>query len=264
MSKRESKPLNSPKSPIPETSTENTSPDGVIYQSTQDKTKELAEAYAKTDQLSHRYLAYRDIPSLIKEYVKGRDTLDYGAGTGISTNFLHNLGLRVIGADINPLMLEKARESFSHLSFFKIEELTAQAQFDLIFSCFVLFDMKSKKEIIDYLNNAASFMKESGTFIIITGSEELYSVSRNWTAFDSNFDENRDLKSGDITKLRLKFPVIEFYDYFWTENDYFDCFQKAHLKVLKVHKPLGSKNDPYIWEDEISFSPFTVYILGKQ
>ena len=238
--------------------------ENIIYHSVQGKTKELVEAYAKTDQLSHRYLAYRDLPLLIKEYVKGTDALDYGTGTGISANFLHKLGLNVIGTDINLCMLEKARESSSQIDFFELKKLIPQNQFDLIFSSFVLFDMKSKEEIIDYLNKAIPFMKQDGILIGITGSEELYSTSRNWTAFNSNFDQNRNLKSGDITKLRLKHPSIEFCDYFWKESDYIECFQNVKLNLLKIHKPIGSENDPYNWEDEKLVSPFTVYILKKQ
>lgn len=247
------------KSPSPAIKTES-----LVYHSVQDKTEDLADAYAETDQLSHRYLAYRDIPTLIKQYVKGDQALDYGTGTGISAAFLQNLGFHVIGVDINSFMLEKARESFPYLQFFELKKFSPHTQFDLIFSSFVLFDMKSKKEIVDYLNKAASFLKKKGILIAVTGSEELYSVSRKWISYDSNFDENLDLRSGDITRLRLRYPDIEFRDYFWKQTDYLECFRKAKLKILKIHNPLGSKNDPYLWEDEKFFSPFTVFILEKQ
>lgn len=236
----------------------------IVYHPVQAKTEALADAYAETDQLSHRYLAYRDIPSLIKQYVKGDQTLDYGTGTGISAAFLHNLGLDVIGVDIDFLMLDKARENFPNIQFFDLEKFMPSMEFDLIFSSFVLFDMKTKKDIIDYLDKAVSLMKKKGIIIAITGSEDLYSVLRKWTAYDSNFDENRELRSGDITRLRLRHPAIEFRDYFWKQTDYMDCFKKANLKVLKVHRPLGSKDDPFLWEDEKFFSPFTVYILEKK
>lgn len=234
-----------------------------IYQSIHNKTKEVANAYAKTDQFSHRYLAYRDIPKFIKKYTKGKQALDYGTGTGISASFLHNLGMDVVGTDICPLMLEKARETQPNLPFFEITHLMPNEQFDLVFSSFVLFDIKSKNDIVDYLMKAASFMKKNATFIAITGSEELYSVSRNWIAYDSNFDENRNLKSGDVTKLRLQDPAIEFSDYFWQERDYCDCIQEAGLKILDIHKPLGFESDPFLWKDEKLFSPFTAYILAK-
>lgn len=236
----------------------------VVYHSIQNKTKELANAYAETGQMSHRYLAYRDLPAFIKQYTKGENALDYGTGTGISASFLYELGLKVIGVDVNSLMLEQAKERFPHLRFFQIQELDAEHQFDLIFSSFVLFDMQSKKEIVDYLTKGSSYIKKGGIFILITGSEELYSVSRKWTAFESNFEENRNLCSGRIAKLVLKQPHIEFLDYYWSESDYVDCFQKSGFKILNIHKPLGNEKDPYIWEDEKVFSPFTVYILTKE
>lgn len=235
-----------------------------IYHSVKNKTKQLADTYAETDQLSHRYLSYRDIPSLLAQYLKGNRALDYGTGTGISADFLKKLRLDVTGADIDPVMLEKAREDFPDINFVNINKLIPKNQFDLIFSCFVLFDMKSKEEIIKYLENASSFMRKSGIIVVITGSEELYSFSSKWIAFDSHFEENQTLKSGDIARLRLKYPSIEFYDYFWKETDYFDCFQNAKLKILKIHKPKGSESDPYLWEDEKEISPYTIYILEKQ
>lgn len=237
--------------------------EAVVYRSLQDKTKDLAEAYAQTDQLTHRYLAYRDLPRFIKQYVKGNNALDYGTGTGISAQFLHNLGLNVIGIDKNFCMLEKARDTYPHLEFFDSKKFNSQLQFDLVFSCFVLFDMKSKEEISDYLKKAASFMKKGAIFIGITGSEQLYSMSRKWTAFDANFEDNQNLQSGDVAKLKLKHPVIEFFDYYWRETDYVECFQEAKLNILMIHKPIGSENDPYEWEDEKFISPFTIYILEK-
>lgn len=234
-----------------------------VYCSKEGKTKELASLYAETDQLSHRYLAYRDIPDFISEFVKGRRALDYGAGTGISSSFLHELGFCVTGSDISSIMLEKARSSFPQIEFLEIDKLTPASDFDLIFSSFVLFDMSSKIEIVKYLSGAIPFMKEDGVFILITGSEHLYSPSRTWTAFDSNFEENYNLCSGGKTRLKLKCPEMEFYDYFWKESDYLECFQKAGLEVVKIHNPLGSQGESYLWEDERFFAPFTVFICKK-
>ncbi len=234
-----------------------------VYLSTQDKTREIVEAYAETDQLSHRYIAYRDLPSLMKKYLKGKKALDYGSGTGISASYLQRSGLSVVGVDINKCMLEKAQNDFPDIKFFNVDQITPANQYDLVFSSFVLFDMKSKQEIISYLDKANSFLNESGIIIAITGSEELYSCDRKWIAFESNFSENRNLQSGDVTKLRSKNPPIEFYDYYWKDQDYVDCCKEAGLKVLEIYKPTGSKEDPYLWEDEIHYSPFTVYVMAK-
>lgn len=52
------------------------------------KDAKRAEAYAKLEFPSTYYLAYRDLPKIISEHVKGREALDFGCGTGRLTRFL--------------------------------------------------------------------------------------------------------------------------------------------------------------------------------
>ncbi len=96
---------------------------GIVYRSTEDKTKEQAHLYLQTHQAPHRYLAYRDIPNFIRQFVKGKRAVDYGAGTGASSSFLYDLGLDVIGLDLSSNMLEKARDNFPFIQFCSVEEL---------------------------------------------------------------------------------------------------------------------------------------------
>ncbi len=235
----------------------------VAYKSDETKTEELAECYLQTHKASHRYLAYRDIPKFINKFVKGRRTLDFGSGTGASAEFLYNLDLDVIGLDVSWNMLEKARSNFPYMKFHHVDDLTPNGDFDFVFSSFVLLELSTKKEIIQYLKKSLSFLKEGGVFIGITGSEHLYSLSREWVSFNADFEENRNLQAGDIVKLALKHLEIEFYDYYWRESDYLDCFKKANLEILKTHSPLGFLDESHSWEDEIAYSPFTVFIAKK-
>ena len=50
------------------------------------------EAYAKLEFPGTYYLAYRDLPGIIFEHVKGRKSLDFGCGAGRSTRFLQKIG----------------------------------------------------------------------------------------------------------------------------------------------------------------------------
>lgn len=234
-----------------------------VYRSAEDKTEEQAHQYLQTHQAPHRYLAYRDIPSFVRQFVKGNRALDHGAGTGASTSFLYDLGLDVIGLDVSSNMLEKARDNFPFIQFCSVDELIPVADFDLVFSSFVLFELSCKEDIIQYLNKSFSFLKNEGIFIGITGSEHLYSLFRNWMTFDANFEENRNLHSGDIAKLVLKDPEMEFYDYYWEKADYLNCFEKTGLEILQIYSPLGSPKEAYPWKDELSYSPFTVFIARK-
>ena len=78
------------------------------YISTLEKSTEKARLYHQTEETLCRYLAYRDVPGLIKKYVKGSKALDYGAGTGISTRFLIDRGFDVNGVDVSQAMIEQA------------------------------------------------------------------------------------------------------------------------------------------------------------
>lgn len=235
----------------------------VVYRSSEEKTEKESSFYVETHKLPHRYLAYRDISFFLKKFVKGKKALDYGCGTGASTSFLYELGFDVIGIDRSINMLKKAQENFNYIKFSNLENFNCSTNLDLVFSSFVLFEMGDINSIITYLKNAYSFLKPGGIFIGITGSEELYSTSRKWMLFDANFFENRNLQSGAMAKLLLKNPKIEFYDYYWKEKDYLSCFSKSDFEIMEIYHPLASSKEPYLWEDELEYSPFVVFIAKK-
>jgi 2-polyprenyl-3-methyl-5-hydroxy-6-metoxy-1,4-benzoquinol methylase len=69
-----------------------------------------ARAYATLEFKNTYHLAYRDIPAILGEHVRGRKSLDFGCGTGRSTRFLRQHGFEVTGVDIAEDMIRKARE----------------------------------------------------------------------------------------------------------------------------------------------------------
>src|ERR1017187_9915391 len=69
-----------------------------------------AQAYATLEFKNTYHLAYRDIPAILGEHVRGRKSVDFGCGTGRSTRFLRQLGFEVTGVDIAEDMIRKARE----------------------------------------------------------------------------------------------------------------------------------------------------------
>ena len=69
-----------------------------------------AQAYATLEFKNTYHLAYRDIPAILGEHVRGRKSLDFGCGTGRSTRFLRQRGFEVTGVDIAEDMIRKARE----------------------------------------------------------------------------------------------------------------------------------------------------------
>ena len=73
-----------------------------------------ADAYAKLEFPGTYFLAFRDLPGLLREHVRGLTALDFGCGTGRSTRFLRDLGYQPVGVDSAEQMLARARESDPH------------------------------------------------------------------------------------------------------------------------------------------------------
>jgi len=234
-----------------------------LYKSGNIHDSSQASEYSQTHELPHRFLAYRDLSAMLKRAPPIVRALDLGCGTGFSTHYLAQMGLEAIGVDQSPAMVAAAQQNFPEIPFFTTEDTKNLEPFDLVFSSFVLFELSSKQEIISYLNTAANSLKEGGLFLAITGSENLHRKDRDWMCFYVDYDENTNPQSGDTVKLGLFHPNMEFYDYYWKESDYKSCFKASNLKLLRVDYPLGLKEDPYEWRDELSIAPFAIFLARK-
>jgi len=220
--------------------------------------------YSKTLNSPHRYLAYRDFHAFVKNYGYIKHALDLGCGTGASTDFLSREGYTTIGVDKDPMMIKQARLNFPNLNFYNLTKMDSLSDFDLIFSCFVLFEISSKKSIVEYLNQASNSLKNNGLFYGITGSESLHQKNRSWAYFNVDYEENINPEPGNVVKLGLKDPKMEFYDYYWKEDDYRECFLSSRLELHEIYYPLGRKDDQIEWKDEIYCSPFAIFIAKKK
>ena len=69
-----------------------------------------AEAYSTLEFPGTYYLAFRDLPTILRTCVQGTRALDFGCGAGRSTRFLRGLGFETVGVDIATHMVERARE----------------------------------------------------------------------------------------------------------------------------------------------------------
>lgn len=236
----------------------------ILYNSAEKKSKAAALRYSKTAQVLYRYLAYRDLPALISKYVKGNMAIDYGAGTGFSTQFIANQGISVIGLEVCEEMFKQAKENFPHLNFSLLKDgiipFPAES-IDFVFSSFVLFEIGDRVEMNNYLKEAVRVLKKNGIFIAVTGNEELY--QRDWFCLQVNYPENKILKSGDKARLSLPEEGLEFLDFFWNLADYECFFKNAKLNLLEKAFPLGQADEPYEWKDEKIYAPYVIFIATK-
>lgn len=227
-----------------------------------------AEAYAKLEFPGTYYLAYRDLPQIIFEHVRGRKAIDFGCGAGRSTRFLQKLGFSAVGVDIAEDMIKKAREIDPKGDYRLIEEgdfsqFKANA-YDLALSVFTFDNIPTMEKKVKNFKEIRSLLKSKGRIVNVVSSPEIY--THEWASFSTkNFPENKQAKSGDKvriiqTDIEDKRPVE---DVAWTDEYYQETYKKAGLELVKTYKPLAKKNEPYEWVNEKKIAPWVIYVLKR-
>jgi SAM-dependent methyltransferase len=228
-----------------------------------------AKAYAKLEFPGTYYLAYRDLPEILFEHVKGREAIDFGCGTGRSTRFLRKIGFRVVGVDISSDMLRKARELDPEGDYRLIRDGDFSqfkgCTFDLVLSVFTFDNIPTMEKKVTNFRGLGSLLKSEGRIVSVVSSPEIY--THEWASFSTkDFPENKYAKSGDRvriiqTDIEDKRPVV---DVVWTDESYRKVYEKTGLELIKTYKPLAKKNEPYKWVNETKIAPWTIYVLKRK
>ena len=224
-------------------------------------------AYATLEFPGTYYLAFRDLPDLIRRYNNGSRALDFGCGTGRSIRFLRNLGLDVIGADISEAMLDQARSLDPSGEYRLIRDSIASefapASFDIILAAFT-FDNMPNETKAQVLGALRIVLAPTGCLLLVVSAPEIY--IHEWASFSTrNFSENRHASDGDRVRIIMldvpdRRPVE---DVFCTDAYYRRLFESAGLRVLDVHKPLATGSETTRWISETTTSAWTIYVLGR-
>jgi ubiquinone/menaquinone biosynthesis C-methylase UbiE len=230
---------------------------------------ERALAYATLEFPGTYYLAYRDLPEIISQHVRGREALDFGCGTGRSTRFLNRLGFKTVGIDISKEMIGKAKDRDPEGDYRVIEESNLcqfeENSFDLVLCAFTFDNIPTMEKKIKNFEKIERVLKREGKIINLVSSPEIY--THEWASFSTkDFPENLTARSGEKvriiqTDLEDKRPVE---DVICSEDDYRRVYEKAGLDIAVVVRPLAREDEPYPWVNETKIPPWTIYILKKR
>jgi SAM-dependent methyltransferase len=233
------------------------------------KDAKRAEAYSKLEFPGTYYLAYRDLPKIISEHVKGRKAIDFGCGTGRSTRFLKKLGFNVVGVDISEDMVKKARDLDPEGDYRLIEDgdfgQFANNAFDFVLSVFTFDNIPTLEKKVRNFRGLGVLLKNEGRIISVVSSPEIY--THEWASFSTkDFPENKQAKSGDNVRIiqtdtEDKRPVE---DVVWTDECYRETCKRAGLELVKTYKPLAKESEPYKWINETKIAPWVIYVLKKR
>jgi SAM-dependent methyltransferase len=226
-----------------------------------------AASYAALEFPGTYFLAYRDLPAIIRKHVRGHRAVDFGCGAGRSTRFLRSLGFAAVGVDIAEPMLQKARELDPAGDYRLLGEgelaLPGRRAWDLVLSVFTFDNIPTLERKVRLLRELKSLLRDGGRIVALDSTPEIY--RHEWASFSTrDFPENRQAQSGDTVRIIMtdvddKRPVE---DILWTDEDYQETFRQAGLQAIEKHLPLGRQDEPQAWVSETSLAPWVIYVLG--
>lgn len=226
-----------------------------------------ARAYAELGFPGTYYLAYRDLPRILADHVKGRRALDFGCGTGRSSRFLRELGFEVVGVDIAEPMIARARERDPGGDYRLLEgdgpaSLPA-GTYDLILSAFTFDNVPTREGKVALFRDLGRLLRARGRIVNLVSSPDIY--VHEWASFSTkDFPENRAARSGDKVRI-VMLDVADarpVEDIVWSDEDYRDVYRRAGLLALSTHRPLGRTGEPYPWVSETTVAPWVIYVLA--
>jgi ubiquinone/menaquinone biosynthesis C-methylase UbiE len=204
----------------------------------------------------------------LQKHVKGRKAVDFGCGTGRSTRFLKKYGFDTIGVDISKDMITKAMESDPAGSYLLIEgddfKQLKTNYYDLVLAAFTFDNIPNVENRINILNDLKKIINNEGRIILLNSTPEIY--VNEWASFSTkDFPENIKAKGGEKVKIIMtdvedRRPVVDFT---WFHNDYLKLFKSTSVELIDTYKPLGKKDEPINWINEMNIAPWIIYVLKK-
>jgi SAM-dependent methyltransferase len=227
-----------------------------------------AAAYAQLEFANTYYLAYRDLPEIIREHVRGTRAIDFGCGTGRSTRFARRLGFDVVGVDIAPEMIAKAQalDPTGDYRLIKDDDLSEfeTGATDLVLSVFTFDNIPGFETKMRLFHDLRALMPASGKLISVVSSPEIY--IHEWASFSTkDYSENRLAKSGDTVRI----VTTDFgdrrpaEDILWTDESYREVYARADLRLVATYRPLAKGDEPYEWVNETEIAPWVIYVLTQ-
>jgi SAM-dependent methyltransferase len=226
-----------------------------------------AEAYSRLEFPGTYYLAYRDLPDILRRHVSGRRAVDFGCGAGRSTRFLRRLAFEAVGVDVSVDMIRKAREIDPTGDYRLVEPARlaglADGAWDLVLSAFT-FDNIPQADKLAHFRDLARLLAPEGKIVSLVSTPEIY--THEWASFSTrDFPENRNARSGDLVRIVMtdvtdSRPVE---DVVCSKASYLEIYRAAGLGLVVSHEPRGRADEPFAWVNETSVAPWRIDVLAR-
>lgn len=228
-----------------------------------------ADAYARLEFPNTYWLAYRDLPEIVRGCAHGTKALDFGCGAGRSTRFLRGLGFAVTGADVSAEMLARARAADPDGDYRQVPDGDVSGLgaggYDLVLSAFTFDNVPTAERKVALFAGLRALLAPRGRIVSLVSSPEIY--VNEWASFSTReFPGNFTAQDGDdvytvMLDVEDRRPVR---DVRCSDACYRAVYRRAGLSVLDVFRPLGRDDEPYPWVSETRIAPWVIYVLAPE
>lgn len=225
-----------------------------------------ADAYARLEFPNTYWLAYRDLPEIVRAHVRGTRALDFGCGAGRSTRFVRDLGFTVTGADIAAEMLARARAADPAGDYRQVPDGDVsglpRAAYDLVLSAFTFDNVPGVERKTALFAGLRERLAPGGRLVSLVSSPDIY--THEWASFSTQeFAGNFTARDGDpVYTVMLDVPDRRpVRDELCTEARYREIYARAGLRVVDVRRPLGRADEPFAWVSETTVAPWVIWVL---
>ena len=227
-----------------------------------------SEAYASLEFPGTYYLAYRDLPAIIRRPAHGTLAIDFGCGTGRSTRFLRGLGFDVVGVDISQSMFAhvRARNSTGDYRLVPDGDLSGiqENTIELVMAAFTFDNVPTFEKKVALFRSLKRLLRPGGRIVTVVSSPDIY--LNEWASFSTkDFPENRTARCGDtVWIVMLDVPdrrPVE--DSLWTAQGYQEVYEAAGLVSIEIHRPPADSAEPGSWVSETTVAPWVIYVLAQ-
>lgn len=225
-----------------------------------------AASYARLGFPGTYYLAYSDLPAILRRHAPPGGALDFGCGTGRSTRFLREQGYDALGVDISERMIAQARALDPAGEYRLVRngcyETLGEGIYALILAVFTFDNIPDTALRATILSGLRRLLRPDGVIVLVDSTPELY--VHDWASFScTEFAYNHTARSGELVSTRMRDvddarPVD---DILWTHEDYLSLFQAARLRPVETLRPLGDAAEPFDWVNETRIPPWVIYVL---
>lgn len=209
----------------------------------------------------------------------GKKIIDVGCGDGYTSRILSNLGADVIGADISPTLIEKAKQTEDNLQqgieYYIGDATKNMAKYipkfsqDIAFSICVTPHLKYQ-QMLDSFINTSKLLKEGGGFILGVPHPDRYidRAKSNWCHFNyDSFSFKPDIAL-PITLYSGHGALFNLKAYPHSKEEYFSAIKKSGFEIDKIIEPLATPEDlkvfPDRWGRETELPFYMVFKLKNE